>query len=438
MNTPLWRTALKLPLLFGLVLVHVPLTVCALLCVGLRRRAVGPARFSIVVPFEPGTSSGGAKAVNDFIALLRERVTCDVFIVQDQPPGGWRSLIGQLLSWQMPLAPQCRHLMAGNPALARRVNHGGTIVFEFLATALFMWWGRRPAGVVVLRDHEVLPRKVALEMSQARHVLTVYHALRFVVTYLVCLPVYVRADRVIALTDEDRDWLRRYVPFIAARTSTVPVPFVDDDPMTTAEPVVPPARHLLMVANFFHSPNVDAVRWFLQECAPHLEPGFTLHVCGLDKPLDALDLASAALPVVRHGFVDDVSAAVPHAAIAIAPVVSGGGVRMKNLLLASRRKVVVTTSLGNEGIGFVDGRDAIVTDDGRVMAGRINEVARSAAEIARYGDAARRFVAERFSPAAIRDRLEQEIPSVVGARRLTDMRHKNVKREPQNTEAREM
>ena len=197
---------------------------------------------------------------------------------------------------------------------------------------------------------------------------------------------------------------------MARRTVYIPVPFRQETAVKSDGLPQVPTRELLMVANFFHAPNVDAVRWFVRECAPHLESGFRLHLCGLDRPLDAVNLSGSPLEVVRHGFIDDLETVVPGAAIAVAPVVSGGGVRVKNLMLASQGKVVVTTPLGNEGIGFVNGRDAIISSSGVEMARRINEVSRSAVEIARLGRAARAFVERRFSPEAVLVELERHVP----------------------------
>ena len=130
---------------------------------------------------------------------------------------------------------------------------------------------------------------------------------------------------------------------------------------------------------------------------------------GQDGPLDRVTVPSGGLRVERHGFVDDLVAAAPQARIAVAPVVSGGGIRIKNLLLAALGKAVVTTPLGNEGIGFVDGHDAVLCEDGRAMAARINALAVSPQELARLGANAAASVRDRFGPEAILDQFDREV-----------------------------
>ena len=82
---------------------------------------------------------------------------------------------------------------------------------------------------------------------------------------------------------------------------------------------------------------------------------------------------------------------------------------MKNLLLASMAHPVVTTPLGNEGIGFADGVHAVVAADAREMARRINVLADSADEMAEMGNRGRAFVSSTFGPERSVERLMAEI-----------------------------
>ena len=382
-----------------------------LLMVAGRRKSTGGGGAVVVVPFEPGEKSGGARAIKDFLDLLNKRVVPEVVCVDQRIPSqSVRARVARVLVWPLPLPHQCRHLLLGDPDMQSKLDRADVVIFEFISTALVLYGWRRPAAFVVIRDHEVLTRRIAMDLRAASGIRALVDLLRLIVCYLVSVAVYLRADRIIALTEQDRDWIVKHFPWVARRTVYIPVPFRHEarEPPEGLPKV--PTRELLMVANFFHSPNVDAVRWFVRECAPHLESGFRLHLCGLDRPLDALNLSGSPIEVVRHGFIDDLQTVVPGAAIAVAPVVSGGGVRVKNLMLASQGKVVVTTPLGNEGIGFVDGRDAIISATGAEMARRINEVSSSAVEIVRFGRAARAFVELRFSPEAVLVELERHVP----------------------------
>jgi glycosyltransferase involved in cell wall biosynthesis len=395
------RTLVKIVALGATLLVHLPLAAWSILA---GRGSPRPGRDLLVVsPFAPGQESGGARAVQDFLDMLRRRYQPVVFVTQrDSRPWRVHAILGRLLLWPLPVPTSCQPIAAGDPALAAALGSAESVVFEFFATAVAFYLRRPPTGRAILRDHEVLVRKLAMERDRSRGLERLSHSLRLSICYLVSSGVYRRMDRIVTLTEEDRAGLLAWFPSVAGKTVVVPVPF--DTPATNPiAPIATPVRDLLMLGNFFHRPNVDALLWFLGECAPHLPPGFTLHVCGLDRPLDAVRIPQDHVRVVRHGFVDDVLAEVPSASIAVAPVISGGGVRMKNLLLASMGKAIVTTPLGNEGIGFEDGRDAIVAATGAEMAARLVALADDASALRQLGTSARAFVAGHFSPEAVLD-----------------------------------
>jgi polysaccharide biosynthesis protein PslH len=303
----------------------------------------------------------------------------------------------------------------GHPGISSRVAASDVTLFEFFATAVALFPGRRPAGRIVLRDHEVIVRKLAMECREARGIEWLNTALRLIAAYLISIVVFSKVDRIIALTPEDRDALSSYFPWLRSKVVDIPVPFAPAELRVNRGPDQRLPRDLVMVANFFHRPNVDAIIWFLQQCAPHLKPGLTLNVFGLDGPLDSVALDSGHVTVVRHGFVEDLNEAIPAGAIAVAPVVSGGGVRMKNLLLASMGIPIVTTPLGNQGIGFTDGREAVVTESGLEMARRINELVDTQGVVEAMGLAARDFVRAEFDSASIAGRLVTELIQIAPA-----------------------
>ncbi len=405
------RAAIKLPALAGVLLLHLALAVVVRGRRGARAVAARTDRGVVVVsPIEPGETSGGARATQDLMALLRRRYRITLELV---PPlrtvAAWRRWLGTALFWPLPLAAQCRPLVAGSPAVDRAAGGADVVMLESFDVATRYYLTRPPAGRVVLREYQVLLRRLAIERDRARGLERWAHALRLGACWLVSRIVYRRVDWIVTLTDEDRQALVAWFPWLAERTRTIRAAFEAPEAVAPAAAPHSPSRALIMVANFFHRPNVDAYEWFLRECAPRLEAGFVLHIFGQDAPLDRVAVSSAGLRIERHGFVDDSVAAAPDAHIAVAPVVSGGGLRIKNLLLASLGKTVVTTPLGNEGIEFVDGRDAVVCADGPTMAARINALAAAPAELARLGANASAFVRQRFGPDVILDDLEREV-----------------------------
>ncbi len=361
-------------------------------------------RLLLVAPFSPGNESGGSKAVLDLANTLKPHFDLATHVVaKNAARGGFSRRVARELLRPLPIPDHCRQLLFGDASLASAIAPVHTVIFEFTLTAVYLCFGRTHGKRVVVRDHEVLVRKLDMERRAARGLEACAWWLRTMSCWLVTLAAYSRANLIITLTEADRLAVARWFPFFTARVVCIPAPFAA--PAIAASHARPAARELLMVANFFHSPNRDGLRWFLRECAPHLEPGFTLHLCGIDGALSAEDLTSPHLTVVRHGFVERDEDIAALADIAVAPIISGGGVRIKNLFLGSLGKALATTPLGNEGIEFVDGVHAMISADGASMAAKLNAAARDPDYVARLGAAAAAHIRAQFRQEAVAARL---------------------------------
>jgi len=392
------------------------LAVCALslavfaLRGGRARMPSGGHKLLLVAPFAPGKESGGSKAVLDLANTLSGpfELTTQV-IPKSSANGGALAGLGVALLRPLPIPEHCRRVMFGDAALAQAIRGTDAVLFEFALTAVYLCFGGTSGKRVIVRDHEVLIRKQAMEAEAARGLDKLAWWLRLGSCWLVTLASYARAHLIITLTDADAAAIARAFPFFAARTVAVPAPF--DAPVLESTPPRAGPRELLMVANFHHSPNKDGLRWFLRECAPHLEPGFTLHLCGNDTALSPEDFESPHLAIRRHGFVarDEDLAALAN--IGVAPIISGGGVRIKNLFLGALGKALATTPLGNEGIGFVDGTHALIAATGKELADRLNRAGRDPDYVARLGDGAAAHIRARFRQEAVRARLIEIVRS---------------------------
>jgi glycosyltransferase involved in cell wall biosynthesis len=405
----------RLAALAAVLLAHVALAAVslALLLLGRTRRprqAGAPRRVLIVSPFELDGSSGGSKAVMDLKQTLGASFDVSLYVVPKQTRSRTLAdLVAAILMQPLQvIPPRCASLMFDRADLAGRARQAEVVIFEFVLTAVALYFGRVHGPAIVIRDHEVLIRKFAMEWRSSRGLDRASWMLRIAICYLVSFAVYSRADRIIALTEADRSAIARFFPHLDGRTDWISAPFEPPAASGRAPRDERECRNLMMVANFFHSPNRDGLLWFIRECAPHLDGGYTLHLCGNDGALNGHDLTCPTLNIVRHGFVDEAELTTL-APIAIAPIVSGGGIRIKNLYLGAMGKALVTTPLGNEGIEFVDGLHAIVSTDPKDMAARINAIARDPDRVARLGAAASEHVRSRFRRDGILEQLTQLI-----------------------------
>lgn len=151
-----------------------------------------------------------------------------------------------------------------------------------------------------------------------------------------------RADHVYTASDVETRIVRescgaRHVTTVANAVSP-PVP---------SEPVEP-EYDLLFVGSLSYRPNIDAARWLCEEIRPLLE-GSTVAVVGSHPGAEVRALAG--LPgVTVAGDVPSVALWYARSRVAVAPLRSGGGTRIKIIEALAHRRPVVATPQGAAGL----------------------------------------------------------------------------------------
>ena len=138
-----------------------------------------------------------------------------------------------------------------------------------------------------------------------------------------------------------------------------------------ADPDREVAGTVLFVGHFAHSPNRDAAHWLVGEIMPAVRAGFPgarLRIVGSEAPPEIKALAGPDVEVVA-----DAPSVLPHleqAAVVLAPVRTGGGMRMKVLQAMAAGKAVVTTARGREGYDCFGEEPplAVADDEGGIAA----------------------------------------------------------------------
>jgi glycosyltransferase involved in cell wall biosynthesis len=112
-----------------------------------------------------------------------------------------------------------------------------------------------------------------------------------------------------------------------------------------------------------YHPNLEAVRYFVGEILPLIRaevPYATFHIAGANPSPEVKALAADSVYI--HGSVPDMCPYFHQAAVVVVPLLHGGGTRLKILDAAACGKPIVSTSVGAEGLNFVDGRDLLLAD----------------------------------------------------------------------------
>jgi polysaccharide biosynthesis protein PslH len=116
---------------------------------------------------------------------------------------------------------------------------------------------------------------------------------------------------------------------------------------------------LVFVGSLGYPPNADGMLWFIDEIWPAIRaanPGARLRIAGSGAPR-ALRALGHRRGIELLGFVDDLDALYAGATLAVAPLLAGGGTRIKLLEAAAHQVPIVATPLAAQGLGM--GRSAI-------------------------------------------------------------------------------
>jgi glycosyltransferase involved in cell wall biosynthesis len=214
-----------------------------------------------------------------------------------------------------------------------------------------------------------------------------------------------RFDLLVVFTDADRERVAELDPRLAARVRVVP--FGVELPQLDADQSEVPDT-LVFAGNYTHPPNVEAASWLAEQILPRVQaqrPAVQLLLAGPEAPARVRDLGRLAGVRVLGG-VPSLDPLLASACCVMAPVRSGGGMRMKVLQAMAGARAVVTTPLGAAGLeGMVPLPLAIGGDADEIATLTLSLLADKERRRS-LGLRARELVAERYSPEAWARRLE--------------------------------
>jgi glycosyltransferase involved in cell wall biosynthesis len=163
-----------------------------------------------------------------------------------------------------------------------------------------------------------------------------------------------------------------------------------------------------------YSANYHAMRWFLAEIFSRIRaecPGTTLTITGSTRGVD-LNRLGLDNSVRLTGFLDDVRLAVARAQVAVAPILWGGGTRLKILEAMALGTPVVATSKAAEGLDVTHGLDILIANEPAEFADQVVRLLRDPNlrdVLARNG---RALVEERYDWQAIGQRFVDLVEKV--------------------------
>lgn len=173
------------------------------------------------------------------------------------------------------------------------------------------------------------------------------------------LSLYRTADLLLAVSSEEAAALRAEFPH--KQVMVLPL-LTDTDGPCDLSPFEE-RKDLVFFGSFQNpgqSPNTDAVRYFADTIMPEVKrslPDVSFHVAGFGS--EALIMNT----VHGDGAIEDFHSYLGRFRVFVCPLRFGAGLKKKVLDAAISGCPLITTSVGNEGTGFVDGQHVLVADD---------------------------------------------------------------------------
>lgn len=148
---------------------------------------------------------------------------------------------------------------------------------------------------------------------------------------------------------------------------------------------------ILFVGSLSYAPNLRGLRWFLDEVLTKLSPEITLTVAGSRATPEVKNLLTRP----RVNFIDspvDLAPIYQAHALSIVPVFEGSGTRGKILESLAHERILVSTTLGAEGLGLTEKEGVICRDDSLSFAREIEIWVKNREGRSRLGSAGRQKV----------------------------------------------
>ena len=177
----------------------------------------------------------------------------------------------------------------------------------------------------------------------------------------------------------------------------------------------PKPNTLIFTGSFRYHANYEAMVWFLQEVFPLILtqiPEAQLIITG--------DHAGKALPMLKNvnlvGYVDEIQSLIASSWVSVAPLLVGGGTRLKILEAMALHTPVVSTTKGAEGLNVQHGENILIADSPETYAEAVISLLLDADLHKRLADTAYRLVADQYNSPVVMPRFLNLVEDVASAR----------------------
>jgi len=218
--------------------------------------------------------------------------------------------------------------------------------------------------------------------------------------------------KLITMSQEDKNFISQTVP---ANKIAVVSNGVDVDWFAEKERQLPESPTVLSVGTFNWLPNVEAVKFLVEEVWPKIKllmPLTKLWIVGNAPTKEIFDYQKKDTSITITGGIPDIRDAFTGAHVLVAPVFSGKGTRYKILEAMASGTPVVATDIAVEGLGVRNGEDVLTGNTAEEIAQLTVKVLGDNKLQKKLGENGKKFVKERYDWSYIAKELDQIYQSI--------------------------
>lgn len=209
-------------------------------------------------------------------------------------------------------------------------------------------------------------------------------------------------DAIAAITEDDAAWFRKHT-----HIPVMVIPFgINLQTTDTAETVEEEPLSVFHIGAMDWQPNVEGLQWFLENVwhKVHLQhPQLKLYLAG--KSMSEAFKKQIFPNVTMLGEVENAQQFMRSKGLMLAPLLSGGGMRVKIIEGMALGKVILSTPVGAEGIDCENGKDILIAADANAFAEAVSRYVNDPQRCRNIGEAAKRLAAEKYNNSDICTRL---------------------------------
>jgi glycosyltransferase involved in cell wall biosynthesis len=219
------------------------------------------------------------------------------------------------------------------------------------------------------------------------------------------------SERLFVCSDHDR----RHLQQLGFGKGVVTVPNATSIPYSC--PPLFAAQTVLFLGFLAYPPNSEAAERLVNVIWPlvlHQCPRAQLIIAG-KSPESVPSYKSAPKNVEFTGLVRDLDMLYRRTRLVCCPLRYGGGTRVKLIEAAGYGRAMVSTTVGAEGLSFVDEKEILIRDDDIGIAKACVRLLKDDGLCARLGEAARQKAKSMYDGQVIRDGIASELRAILGS-----------------------